>query len=93
MTPTNTVLRLDHAGEREVLDASGYKREVHLDESECYAFFYIVDKGENRSHEARKGYAVVIDADEGLLAEPAEVGAVANVEVEAVRDDEEEGRV
>ena len=52
----------------------------------------IVDKGGNRSHEARKGYAVAIDPDEGLLAEPVEVGAVAHVEVEAVSDDEEEGR-
>ena len=53
----------------------------------------IVDKRGNRSHEARKGYAVAIDPDEGLLAEPVEVGAVAHVEVEAVSDDEEEGRV
>ena len=57
----------------------------------------IIDKGGNRSYEARKGYAVAIDPDEGLLAEPAEVGAVAHVEVEAVSDDEEgeeeEGRV
>ena len=53
----------------------------------------IVDKGGNRSHEARKGYAVAIDPDEDLLAEPVEVGAVAHVEVEAVSDDEEEGRV
>ena len=53
----------------------------------------IVDKGGNRSHEARKGYAVAIDPDEGLLAEPVEVGAVAHVEVEAGCDDEEEGLV
>ena len=47
-------------------------------------------KGGNRSHEARKGWAVAIDPNEGLLAVPAEVGAVAHVEVEAVSDDEEE---